>query len=109
MAYNGTEGKMIPRGEARMLMDNYRNSPAFFENNSVEGILFGKNHIEEILAQPGCRGVRIYFGKMGPLSSDPPQLIIVGTDIDGNDMSAGHVLDMGLPCPDICSSAATKL
>jgi len=109
MAYNGTEGEMILRGEARMLMENYRNSNAFVENNSKEGILFGKDHIENILAQPGCKGVRIYYGKQGPLSTDDPQMIIVGTDIDGNDMSAGHVLDMGYPCPDICSSLSTKL
>ena len=109
MAYNGTEGRMITRAEAQQMMSDYRNSPAWVANNGTEGIMFGRNHVEAILAQPGCVGVRIYYGKEGVLPNDKAQLIIVGTDLDGNDMSTGLVLDAGFPCPDVCSSAATKL
>lgn len=106
MANNGTEGGMITRNEARQLMMNYRNSPAFAANGGQEGILFGKDHIIQLLQQSGCMGVRVYYGKDS--TTGPAQLIIVGTDSDGNDMP-NLILDMGIPCPTHCSSAATKV
>jgi len=108
MALKGNEGSMIPKNEARQMMENYRNSPAYPANNQTEGILFGKDHIDDIFAQPGCKGLRIYYGKAGTANDDAAQLIIVGTDEDGNDMT-NLVLDMGLPCPSLCSSNSTKL
>ncbi len=108
MALNGREGNMISREEARLLLNNYQNSPAYPANNHVEGILFGRNHISDLLSQAGCEGVRIYYGKTGPLSTDPPQLVLVGTDLNGNDMT-DKILDAGVPCPDFCSSESTKL
>ncbi len=109
MAFNGTEGRMIPRSEAQVLINNYKNSPAFPANNDTEGIAYGKDHLAQILAQPDCVGVRIYFGKEGILPTDPAQLVIVGVDANENDMSTGLILDMGIPCPHICSSPATKI
>lgn len=108
MAFNGKEGDMISRNEARQLMDNYENSPAYPANNHVKGILFGKDHVDDLLSQQGCTGIRIYYGKTGVLSADPPQLVIVGTDEDGNDIT-DRILDAGVPCPDFCSSLSTKL
>lgn len=108
MQYNGNEGSMISRTEAKRLLDNYENSPAFAANNDVKGILFGKTHLETILAQTGCKGVRIYYGKDGILNTDAPELVIVGTDVNGNDITT-KILDAGLPCPSLCSSSATKL
>lgn len=108
MEYNGTEGRMISRSEAQRLLADYQNSPAFAANNHTEGILFGRDHLLAILAQPGCKGMRIYYGKEGVLSTDPSNLVIVGTNAEGNDM-AEMILDAGLPCPDKCSSPATKL
>ena len=109
MANNGSEGRMITRPEAQQMMSDYRNSPAWVANNGTEGILFGRDHLDAILAQPGCIGVRVYYGKEGVLPTDPAQLIIVGTDVDGNDMSSGHILDAGKPCPPYCSSPPTRL
>jgi len=108
MAFNGKEGDMISRDEARQLMDNYQNSQAYPANNHVEGILFGKDHVDDLLSQPGCTGIRIYYGKTGVLNNDPPQLIIVGTDGDGNDIT-DKILDAGLPCPTYCPSVGSKL
>ena len=108
MAYNGSEGGAISRAAARALMSNYRNSPAYAANDQINGILFGKDHIEDLLAQPGCKGIRIYYGKDGTANTDSPQLILVGIDIDGNDM-AGLIIDMGIPCPEHCSSPPTKI
>ena len=108
MEYNGTEGSMISRTEAQRLLTNYQNSPAFAANNHTEGILFGRDHLLQILAQPGCKGMRIYFGKDGVLSTDPTTFVIVGTNAEGNDMT-DLILDIGYPCPTHCSSQSTKL
>lgn len=101
MPYNGTEGAIIPQPAARTLMDNYENSPAFPANNLVKGILFGKDHIDQILANPRCLGIRVYYGKEGVSSNDAPQLILVGYDEDGNDL-VDTIVDAGLPCPTHC-------
>jgi len=109
MAFNGTEGTMISRTNARQLLENYENSPAFPANNNTKGVLFGRDHLLAIIGQSGCKGIRVYFGKDGVRAEDPVQLVIVGTDEEGNDMSSGLVLDAGLPCPDVCPTEATKL
>ena len=108
MANNGTEGSVINRNTARVMMQSYRNSPAFAANNGQEGVLFGKDHIEAILAQPGCVGIRIYYGKDGPLPGDPANLILVGTDANNHDMS-DLIVDMGIPCPTHCPPAGSKI
>jgi len=108
MAYNGTEGGEILRPAARLLMLNYRNSNAFPANNQVEGILFGRDNIEALLAQPGCMGVRIYYGKDGVADTDAPQMVLVGYDIDGNDMT-DLIVDMGMPCPHYCPTPSSKI
>ena len=109
MAFNGTEGRMIPRSEAQVLINNYKNSPAFPANNDTEGIFYGKDHIAQLLAQPGCVGIRVYYGKEGIASHDPAQMVLVGVTADENDMSTGLILDGGFPCPSFCSSASTKI
>ena len=108
MANNGSEGGRILRPAARASMLNYRNSAAFAANNQTEGILFGKDHIQDLLNQTGCVGIRIYYGKDGTANTDPAQMILVGTDVDGNDM-ANLIVDMGRPCPSHCSSLATRV
>lgn len=105
---DGNEGKMVTRAEARQMMTNYRNSNAFAANDNKEAILFGKNHINSLLGQGGCVGIRIYYGKSGITNSDEPHMILVGTDVNGNDMTS-MILDTGLPCPNDCSSASTRL
>jgi hypothetical protein len=108
MVYNGSEGGEISRPSARALMLDYHNSPAFAANNQTEGILFGKDNIHLLLAQSGCMGIRIYYGKGGTANPDPAQMILVGYDVDGNDMT-DLIIDMGMPCPSHCSSASKKI
>lgn len=109
MAFLGTEGEMISRNDAKKLIDNYQISPAFLANNQTEGFLYGKDHLNLILSQQGCTGIRIYYGKDGVINTDPARMVLVGTDSDGNDMSTGLILDTGAPCPTLCSSPSTKL
>jgi hypothetical protein len=108
MAYNGSEGGKISRTAARTLMLNYRNSPAFAANNQIEGILFGREQIEDILALPECVGIRVYYGKDGVSITDPPQLILVGIDSEGGDL-VEVIVDMGMPCPTHCPPIGRKI
>lgn len=63
------------------------------------GHVFGRDIIDQILAQQGCEGIRIY----NAINDDHElTLVLVGVDALGNDMDAGIVADFSLPCPDMC-------
>lgn len=108
MTYDGTEGGTITRPVAQQLMLDYRNSGAFAANNNTVGILYGKDHINAILAQSGCEGIRIYYGKDGTANTDAARLILVGYDKDGNDI-IDTIVDTGLPCPSHCPDPGSKI
>lgn len=101
---NGTEGEIITITSAKEAMLNYQFSSTFIANNGIKGFLFGKDHIENILSQEECIGIRIYYGYSREVNNSLlPQLIIVGTDGDGNDiLNSDLILDTGLPCPRLC-------
>jgi hypothetical protein len=74
----------------------------------IKGGLFPKAVIQTLLDQPGCVGMRFYYG----INDDFRQaLILVGVDAAGNDMVTepsgglpGNVcLDVSAPCPPLCS------
>jgi len=60
----------------------------------------GKNKIQDILDQSGCEGIRIYNG----YSDSKRNLILVGVDENGEDMTSGYILDHSRPCPPNCAS-----
>lgn len=89
----------IPLNEAATLTRRYRDSvPA---GSTIAG-MYHRAAIDALLAQRGCAGVRIYYGRdaNGELTT-----VLVGVDAEGNDMTAGEVLDFHFPCPPICSAA----
>lgn len=55
--------------------------------------------VEDLLSQKGCEGVRIYPAHMADGS---PTLVLVGVDGNGNDMTAGIILEKVAPCPPYC-------
>jgi hypothetical protein len=64
-----------------------------------KGGFFFRKLLDEILAQPGCSGVRFYHGKD---AKGAPALVIVGVDADGNDITGGTLMDLHYPCPPVC-------
>jgi hypothetical protein len=60
---------------------------------------FGIDRVQEVLDQSGCVGIRIYNGYY----DSKRQLVIVGVDEDGNDMTSGRILDLSAPCPPTCA------
>ncbi len=82
--------------------------------------VFGKSQLYKILKNKQCHGVRVYIAKdPDPKQADLIDLIIVGVDSQGNDLTdlqAGsrqmlsrqsietdaNILNRGLPCPPKC-------
>ncbi|MEX1185589.1 MAG: hypothetical protein WEA80_03285 [Gemmatimonadaceae bacterium] len=61
--------------------------------------LFPRDVFERLLAQPRCAGIRIYYGRNDRREHE---LLLVGVDGTGDDMTAGELFDFALPCPPYC-------
>lgn len=64
----------------------------------TKGHLFGKNILNNILGQSGCMGIRMYYGLDG---NGTQQLVLVGVDASGNDMTTGIIGDKSDACPTV--------
>jgi hypothetical protein len=60
---------------------------------------FPKEVIESILKQPGCEGIRFYYGGNADGS---PAIVLVGIDASLTDMTDGELVDDHVPCPPFC-------
>ncbi len=96
MAFNGTEGGLISLKEGAAMTAAYREAGI----NSIKGRFFGRDLLEELLAQEGCMGIRMYFGLDDESNM---QLVLVGADSDEDDMLE-LILDNSVPCPTRCGS-----
>lgn len=67
---------------------------------------FLADQVRELLAQPGCAGVRIYNGRGADQAS---HFLLVGVDDKGNDMTQGTILQQFMPCPPFCPPDASAL
>jgi hypothetical protein len=74
--------------------------------DTVRGEAFGRDALLKLLNQPGCVGMRIYFG-----TKDDGQrvLVLVGVDVEGKDMYLGELDEKGFPCPPICDDSSPLL
>ncbi len=91
-------GKQIPLSEGAALTAKYRaNHPTW-----TKAHLVGKDRFNEILSQSGCDGIRIYYGEKEDGSQE---LVLVGVDSSGNDMTSGVIVDRTFKCPTYCSSS----
>ena len=70
--------------------------------NATKAIYYTPGVYEDLLAQVGCFGIRIYnaIDVDGQLTN-----VLVGVDKDGNDMPTKKVYDLGTKCPHLCSQA----
>lgn len=66
-----------------------------------KGGLFLRAELDQLLAQPGCAGLRYYYGRK---SEGQDSLILVGVDKEGNDMEKGVLLEESFLCPPICGT-----
>lgn len=97
MSFNGNEGEQITLQEGAEYTLRYR-----AENpGAVKGVFIGRNHVEALLAQSDCKGLRMYFAKNADGS---PTLVVVGADGNQNDL-LNLIFQRLNPCPDRCSTA----
>ncbi|HEU5218541.1 MAG TPA: hypothetical protein VFU23_07770 [Gemmatimonadales bacterium] len=68
-----------------------------------KGGLFLRKEVDELLAQPGCAGLRFYYGRN---AAGGDTVILVGADANGNDMTKGVVLEDHFLCPPFCGDAS---
>lgn len=102
MAFTGNEAERFPLETAAAWTANYRKS----NPNGIKAHFFGKNIINEILAQPGCVGIRCYYAMD---EKGVQQMIMVGADKDENDMYNGIVAEVSAPCPPFCGGGSPLL
>ena len=79
MPFDGTEGTQIPLSTAAKLTQNYREANP--KPETILGCFLGKDILKKLLAQPGCEGIRFYYG----LNGTTPELVAVGADSEEND------------------------
>ncbi len=60
---------------------------------------FNAKPILALLAQSGCVGMRFYRGRD---AKGADSLVLVGVDKEGNDMTAGLLVNGHMPCPPFC-------
>ena len=97
MTFSGNEGQMITLAEGAELTARHRMKYP----NATKGVAYGSELIQQLLDNPGCVGVRMYFAQ----ESDGSQtLVVVGVDETGNDLLS-LILDSGIRCPPTCGDS----
>jgi hypothetical protein len=94
--YSGQENHSISLDQAAKYVQNFKNFP---RTPSIKGGFFGKNIFDKILSQTGCVGIRYYYGQDDGGASN---LVLVGVDGSGNDMTSGVMGELSIPCPPYC-------
>lgn len=76
--------------------------------DSIKSFFAGSDKLMLILEQENCIGIRIYNGYN--TEENRANLVLVGVDKFGEDMTDGVILEELTPCPSVCpkSSALMK-
>jgi hypothetical protein len=97
MSFNGNEGEFVTLNDASRWTANYRNT---IQPGDVIAFAAGKEKLIELLNQDECLGARIYYAIN---DNGEKNLVIVGVDSNGDDMTNGLIMDNLIPCPKFCS------
>ncbi len=97
MTFTGNEGAVITLAEGSKMTAAYR---ATISTGDTIALAVGKNLVNSILGQTGCMGIRMYFALD---EHGNKQLVLVGVDANGDDMTVGVIVDRLFPCPNGCS------
>ena len=97
MSFTGNEGTVITLAEGSTMTADYR---ATISTGDTLALAVGKNKLASILGQSGCMGIRMYYALN---DKGDQQLVLVGVDANGDDMTAGTIVDNLVPCPTTCS------
>ena len=106
--FDGSEGDPIDLTTAKKWVANFRGSLKNAED--IQAHYFGHEIIKNILSQPGCVGIRMYYAFD---DSGVRKLILVGVGADGENLlpskdrksadgNGNTTADYSWPCPDYC-------
>jgi hypothetical protein len=98
MSFSGSEDHKITLVEGSALTKRYRNS---VPPGTTIGHFVGKDDLVELLNQPSCVGVRIYYA-LG--TDNRKELVLVGVKSNEDDLFEGIILDKTLGCPVACAA-----
>lgn len=96
MAFTGKEEHQITLEEAKKLIQNYKNKNT---GQEIKAHYFGKEALQKLLEQEECVGIRIYYASQ---EDGTPELVIVGVNKEGKDLTSGIILERNWPCPPYC-------
>ena len=97
MSFVGNEGEQISLAEGAAFTKKYRDN----HPGSVHGSFIGKTHLQALLAQPDCKGVRVYLGEN---ESGGTEFVFVGVDANENDM-LDLIIERTVKCPPTCGGS----
>jgi hypothetical protein len=100
--FTGNEGEEISLATASEWTANYREA----NPGAIKAYFYGNSILQEILDQEEAVGIRFYYAID---NLEVKQLVLVGVDADGNDITSGIVADRGAPCPTYCDSGNSPL
>jgi hypothetical protein len=98
--FSGHEDHNITLQEGIELTKAYRVTT---RGDVILGQYFGKDALSNVLAQPGCVGLRMYYAKH---KDGSPTLVIVGVDNKGIDMTKGLICQRAGECPPYCKGSS---
>jgi len=98
MTFTGNEEHVISLEAAAKMTRAYRDSAG---PGAQLGVYFSKKAISSILDISGCVGIRIYHAEK---EDGTTNFVLVGVDVDENDMERDIILEYGFPCPPYCSA-----
>ena len=71
--------------------------------NPMKAGAFHADQVRELLDQPGCVALRIYYGRQ---DKGDPALVLVGMDANDKELTGGVLLEICFPCPPFCTDGS---
>jgi hypothetical protein len=100
--FTGSEGEEFSLTTASDWTANYRAA----NPGDIKAHFFGRTILLDMLGQTSCVGLRMYYALDG---EGVKQMIIVGVDANGDDLTSGIVAERSKPCPAYCDSGNSSL
>lgn len=101
MSYSASEKKKLTLGEAQERRVAFQNNSSTL--NDFNSAFFGKDAIEDVLAQTGCVGIRVVMTYDSTIQTNQKTLVVVGVDSSGNELTSGGEIYLSeKPCPPAC-------
>lgn len=114
---NSGAGRFISDDEASQFKGAYedrKKKQLIPEQDTVRSEFFGSNNLQQILAQPGCVGIRVYHAKRREKVNGTehlvPRVVLVGVDENGDEiLTFTDPVEAGIGLKDMAASRDAQL